>query len=138
MKVVIDTNIAVDTLGARQPHFEQSKAVMQLAAGGGIEGAITANTITDIAYLLRKHIEANSIKPALLGLMEMLDILEVNADLCYKAFDIPMSDFEDALLAACANHWKADYIVTHNVKDFTGSPVKALAPEVFLEQYREE
>jgi predicted nucleic acid-binding protein len=56
MKVVIDTNIVIDTLGVRQPFFAQSKAVTQLAAQGKIEGAITASTITDIAYLLQKYI----------------------------------------------------------------------------------
>ena len=132
MKIVIDTNVVLDTLGVRQPFFEKSNAVMQLVAQGKIDGSITANTVTDIAYLMRKYMSANAIKGALEGLMDMLEVLEVNRNMCYQALDSPMIDFEDALLAACANRWDADFIVTRNVKDFEGSPVSAISPEGFL------
>lgn len=136
MKIVIDTNIVLDTIGKRQPFFKQSRNVMQLVAQRKMDGAITANTVTDIAYLLRKHIGQDSIKTALRNLMDMLAVLEVNRSLCLKAFDIPITDYEDALLAACAQHWKADYIVTRNCKDFAGSPVKAMVPKDFLKQFQ--
>ena len=126
MKIVIDTNIVLDTLAQREPFFAKSQALMQLVAEGKVEGAITANTITDIYYVLRKHLDNNSLKVALRGLMELLEVVSVTGDQCRQALDLPMKDYEDSLLACCAKSWKADYIITRNVKDFVNSPVKAV------------
>ena len=134
MKVVIDTNIVLDVLARRQPFFTQSQAVMQLVAEGKVEGAITANTVTDIYYVLRKHLDGQVLKAALRGLMELIEILDVTGDECLAALDLPMKDYEDALLACCAKNWKADCIITRNRKDFIASPVKAMTPDNFLKK----
>ena len=42
------------------------------------------------------------------------------------------ADFEDALQAACAVAGHADFIITRNGADFTGSFVPAMTPEEFL------
>lgn len=39
------------------------------------------------------------------------------------------ADFEDCLVARCAEKIKADYIITRNVKDFRDSAVEAITPE---------
>ena len=134
MKVVIDTNIVLDVVGSRQPFFVQSHAVMQLVAEGKVGGAITANTVTDIYYVLRKHLDNQVLKAALRGLMELVEVLDVNGEECLAALDIPMKDYEDALLTCCAKNWKADYIITRNRKDFVSSPVKAISPDNFLKK----
>ncbi|WP_370636889.1 PIN domain-containing protein [Gelria sp. Kuro-4] len=56
---------------------------------------------------------------------------------CERALTLPMSDYEDALLAACAKRNRLDLIITRNLKDFTGSPVKAMAPDAFRAGFRE-
>lgn len=132
MKIVIDTNIVVDVLARREPFFGQSEAVVSLVAAGGAEGAITANTVTDIYYLLSQHMAKDAAKTALRGLMDMLCVVAVTENECLAALDLPMSDYEDALLACCAKSWAADVIVTRNMRDFAHSPVKAMAPADFL------
>ena len=132
MKIVVDTNIVLDLLARREPFFSQSQAVMQLVAEGKVEGAITANTVTDIYYVLRKHLDNDSLKAALRGLMELLEVVDVTGDQCLAALDVSMKDYEDALLACCAKSWKADCIVSRNAKDFTYSSVKTMTPNDFL------
>jgi len=44
-----------------------------------------------------------------------------------------MPDYEDALVAVCADRINADYIVTRNIKDFKNSSVKAITPKDFLQ-----
>lgn len=41
-------------------------------------------------------------------------------------------DFEDCLQDRCAKSVKAQYIVTRNVADFSGSEIPAVLPEDFL------
>ncbi len=48
-----------------------------------------------------------------------------------RARQLPMKDFEDALVASVAEATGSDYIVTRNVPDFEGSPVPALTARSF-------
>lgn len=132
MRIMIDTNIVLDTLARREPFFEQSQAVLQLVATGSIEGAITASTITDIYYILRKHLGSEALRSALYGLIELLEVVEVTRADCLTALNLPMDDYEDALLVCCAGNWRADCIITRNAKDFTHSPIRAITPQEFL------
>jgi len=135
MKIVIDTNIVLDVLACREPFFEQSQAVMQLVAQNKVIGAITASSITDIYYIMQKRLAKNEMKDALYGLMELLEIVDVTRKECLAALDLPMSDYEDALLSCCAKNWGAECIVTRNTRDFSLSAVKALTPEHFLQLF---
>jgi len=110
---------------------------MQSVANGTVKGCITANTVTDIYYILRKHLDKESLKDALRGLFVLLEIAAVTHSECVEALDLSMTDYEDALLSCCAYSWNAEYIVTRNTKDFVGSPVKALTPEDFLLELQE-
>ena len=132
MKIVLDTNVVIDLLANRLPFADDAEAVFDVIGQGGVSAAITANTVTDIAYIMRKYLSRGNLKTALLGIMELCDVLEVNHENCIGAFDLSMPDYEDALLAHCTKKWQADYIVTRNLKDFRESPVPALVPGDFL------
>ena len=136
MNVLIDTNVIMDVLGKREPFFQDAAAVLMLAAKGNLFASITANTVTDIYYLTKKHLQNNeAVKNALLNLISILEVVDVTKVDCIKAFDLPINDFEDALLAHCAKRVKADYIITRNVKDFTNSPVNTITPKDFLSHF---
>jgi predicted nucleic acid-binding protein len=136
MNVLIDTNIILDVLGRREPFAKNSTTILMLAAKGKSTAAITANTIMDIYYLTKKHLKNHeAVKNALLNLIEILEVVDITKADCLKAFDLPVNDFEDALLAHCAIRVKADYIITRNVKDFTGSLVSAITPDEFLSRF---
>lgn len=133
MKVIYDTNVVLDVLAARPPFVKHSKAALRKASAGEVEGALTANTITDIAYLLRKHVGEGQTRPALMGLLEFLDIAQIDFKCCVDAVNrTAMPDFEDAILAEAALRWGAEFIVTRDAGDFANSPVPAISPEEFL------
>jgi len=132
MKLLIDTNIILDALMAREPWAKSAQAIMLAVAEEKAEGCITASTFTDIYYILRKRLgDKARTKQTLLGLLAVVNVLDVTGADCEKAFELPMSDYEDALLAYCAKRHKVDRIVTRNPKHFEGSPVKVIQPEEF-------
>ncbi|UQZ87856.1 DNA-binding protein [Deltaproteobacteria bacterium Smac51] len=136
MKVVVDTNIVIDVLTDREPFVMHSENVFNIIANNRLQAAITANTITDIAYLLRKHChDLQIVRNSLANLMELFEVIEVSKERCVRALDLPINDFEDALLAECARKWGAELIITRNLKDFTSSPVPAVSPNELLEKY---
>lgn len=133
MKIVLDTNVVLDVLTDRKPFAAASAKVMTMAESAAVRAAITANTITDVAYLLRKHLgDKEAVKTALHGLLNVLEVLTVTGEDCARALELPMPDYEDALLAECARTWEADYIITRDPKGFAKSPVRAVSPEAYL------
>lgn len=118
---------------SRAPFSESAEKLFLLAAEDKINACVTANSVTDIYYLLHKHLhDSAQCRQALLKLFTLFKILDVTGPDCEKALELSMSDYEDALLAACAKRGKIDCIITRNLKDFSASPVKAISPEDFL------
>ncbi|MDR1801905.1 MAG: PIN domain-containing protein [Lachnospiraceae bacterium] len=135
MKLLIDTNIILDALLERKPWAYAAQKILLAIAEEAAYGCITASSLTDLHYLLRKYLHNNEkTRQVLLGLLESIDVLDVTKSDCQKAFDLPMVDYEDALLAYCALRHKVDLIVTRNPRHFEHSPVKPISPEDLLKK----
>jgi len=135
MKLLIDTNVVLDALMAREPWAKSAQALLLAVAEEKVEGCITASAFTDLYYILRKHVgDKERAKQALLGLLAVIHVLDVTGTDCEKAFGLAMSDYEDALLAFCAKRHKVDCIVTRNLRHFEGAPVRATLPEALLQR----
>lgn len=133
MRILIDTNVILDAMISRSPFAEAAQKLFIMAAEETINAYITANSITYIYYILHKHLhDYERCRQEIHKLIKIFNILDVNGSDCEKALEMPMADYEDALLAACAKRGKMDCIVTRNVKDFSNSSVRAMLPDDFL------
>ena len=135
MKVLIDTNVILDVLAKREPHFEFSASFLRLC-GTQVAGFIAASQTTDIFYLLRRAgKDAPSAKDVVRKLIGNVKVLDITAADVQNALAAEALDYEDSLLACRAKRHKADYIITRNEKDFNLSQVPALSPQTFLERF---
>lgn len=134
MRVLIDTNIVLDWLAKREPYFEQSKAVMEASIVlANIDGYLTAHTLSDLFYILRKEFDVDRRKKLLTMLCDNLAIIPEDKVLIKQALSNEMwNDLEDGLQMQCAEYEKLDYIVTRNIKDFKYSNIIAVMPEQLL------
>jgi len=133
MKLLIDTNIILDALMNRTPWAKAAQDIILAVAEEKAEGCITASSFTDIHYLLRKNLkDKEKTKQTLLGLLTVVNVLDVTGSDCEKAFDLLMTDYEDALLAYCGKRHKVEYIITRDLNHYIGSPVKAVDPDEIL------
>lgn len=134
MNVLIDTNVILAAMLSRSPFAEAAQTLFIMAAEERINAYVTASTITDIYYLLHKHLHSKErCKQEITKIIKIFNILDVTGSDCVKALDLPLADYEDALLAACAKRSKIECIITLNIKDFEGSPIRAVLPADFLE-----
>jgi len=135
MKLLIDTNVILDACLSRAPWNVNAEHVILACAEERATGCVTASSVTDIYYILSKELRsAEQAKQAVLKIITLLDVLDVTGADCERAFDLPMQDYEDALMAYCAKRHRADLIVTRNPKHFEGSPVKIISPEDVLKK----
>lgn len=128
MRILIDTDVLLDVALAREPHAEQSAAVLRWAEAGG-EAAVAWHTLANCAYLLK-----GGGRPFLNRLVRLVEVAPVATADARRALELPMLDLEDAFQAAAALAWGADAIVTRNIADYRRSPVAALTPSAFLKQ----
>lgn len=134
MKVLIDTNVILDVLCKREDFYKDSALVMKYCEINKISGVISALTIPNIVYIMRKELDVQSTREIIEKLQLIFTVADLKADDIKKALSMSFKDFEDALQSVCASRIKADYIITRNVKDFTNSKVMAIKPTEFLER----
>lgn len=136
MNVLIDTNIVLDALLSRSPFNIFAERLFIMIAEDKISAFITASSVTDIYYLLNKHLhDKQKAKQALFNLFSLFEILDVTQNDCEKALTLSMEDYEDALIAACAKRRRIELIITRNTTDFKNSPVNAITPDDFFKSY---
>lgn len=134
MKVLIDTNIILDVLCKRPAFYEDSAKIFKLCEVKKISGVISALSIPNIMYILRKELDADKTREILDSLMLIFSVVDLKADDLKKAADMRFKDYEDAIQSACATRIKANYIVTRNIKDFSESKVTAIKPAELLDR----
>lgn len=132
MRILIDTNVIIDYLTNRMPFVDSAKQILFLSESEDITGMVTANTITDIYYVVRKEVGKERTLTAIQTLCSVLEVIDVGKADILGALQLGLRDFEDSLVAQCAKKSKADYIVTRNLPDFDGSPVPPIDPQTFL------
>ena len=133
MNVLIDTCIIIDALQSREPFNKDAEAVFLSVANRRCVGFLTANSITDIYYLMHKALhsaeETKKVLGVLFNLFEILDTCGID---CRRALTSNISDYEDAIMIEAATRAKMDGIVTRNLKDYAGAPLPVYSPAQFV------
>ena len=134
MKILIDTNVILDVLCNRADFVEDSLRVFKYCEADRIDGYISALSIPNIVYIMRKELDGERVKEILTALTSIFTVVDLRARDLLRAADWNFPDYEDALQAVCASRIKANYIVTRNIKDFKYSPVPAVKPSELFER----
>lgn len=133
MKVAFDTNVILNAALGREGS-ESAQKLIQAVISGEVIGIVTANTITDIHYIVKKRAGDRAAREVVRNTLDLFEVVPVDREACETALILTMTDYEDAVLAACANEAFADYIATQDERfiETEGSPVVALHPQDIL------
>ncbi|MDR0286766.1 MAG: PIN domain-containing protein [Clostridiales bacterium] len=137
MKVVIDNNVTIDALKQRQPFDTEAKDVFRAFGADKFEPYVTANSLIDIFYVLRRGNDANSekAKAVVSNLISVVNVIPLTENDCSDALELPMNDFEDAVVAVCAKKVKADFIVSRDEKFIKAeSSVEVITPKQLIDE----
>lgn len=129
MKVMLDNNVVIDALRPN-PDFEaDAKKVFHLIWQDKLTPYLCVNSLTDIFYILQKVQGAEKAKGTIANLITAVNIVPLTVSDCTDALALPMNDFEDALIAVCAQKVNADNIVSRDKKFINaGTVVKVITP----------
>jgi len=132
MKILLDSNIAIDAVLKREPFYNSAEKVIGLSQGG-IGLFISASTITDIYYIVRKSTGNKKTAITLIkDLLENIDIAAVTGNEIRQAISLDWGDFEDAVQYAAGEAIAVDYIITRNKSDFVSAVLPVVTPDELL------
>ena len=117
-RVLLDTNVVLDFLLKRKPHFGYAETIIKEIVEGNAQGYITTSMVTDIFYLLKKTNGKIFAFNSIVDLLIIIDVLTVYRDDVYSILHSGWDDFEDALQSHVAIRSGIDAIVTRNIKDY--------------------
>ena len=112
MKVLVDSNVILDFFLAREPRKEAVTELFEQICQERIEAFMTASSVTDIYYITAKRLGGNRAREVIYNLLNILGIISVDRYDCAKALDLPITDYEDALVLTCAGKADVRYIIS--------------------------
>lgn len=132
MKIALDLNVVLDVIQYRQPHYQDSAEVLSRGRTGEIAAILPGHGVTTLWYFLAKAANAATANQTVDWLLTHFEIAATDKAAFQNARRLPITDFEDAVVACLAQSANCDHSVTRNVPDFAGSPVPAITPTDFL------
>ena len=134
MKILIDTNVILDVLCGRPEFVDDSLKVFKYCEANQITGCISALSVPNIVYIMRKELDGEKVKEILTTLTSLFTVIDLRESDLTKAADMDFSDYEDALQSVRATRAKVNYSVTRNIKDFKNSTVPAIKPSELFDR----
>ncbi|MCP4698147.1 MAG: PIN domain-containing protein [Gammaproteobacteria bacterium] len=133
-RALYDTNVLLDVLLQREPHYAASAAALDAVEHHLTKGYVAAHAVTTLDYLLCQAAGAQRSRVALTSLLEKLQVAPVTDEIIRSASNSEFRDFEDAVCHAAAQAVEANIIVTRNPDDFTASIITVMQPTEFCEK----
>ena len=134
IRALLDTNVILDVLLAREPFGVQVAAVWQAHEDERFTAYLSAITPATVFYVARKQLGKTQALKMVEDLTSTFEVCAVNHDVLRSALRLEMADFEDAIQSANALLEGLDFVITRDLKDFKKSPVKAVSPVEFMKQ----
>lgn len=138
MTAVIDTCVIIDALQNREPFSADAQKLFLAVSNRQFNGVLTAKSITDIFYILRRGLHSDSLtKECIHKLFLLFDVADTYAVDCQIALGAETKDYEDAVMIETAKRIGADCIITRNLKDYISAEIPVYSPEDFLDKLTE-
>ena len=134
MKILVDTNVALDILLNRRAFYSNSVAVFTIAEQKFITGYVSAASVGDIFYIAQKDIGKAKAREAIKRLLQVFIPAAVTGNHIFQALDLEWADFEDSIQYIVGEALAVDYIVTRNTKDFSSGSIPSITPEQFIQR----
>jgi predicted nucleic acid-binding protein len=134
MTVLLDTNVLLDVLLAREPFAADSARIYDACDQGKMTGFLSASAVTDLFYIIRKATgEKGKARALIEDICQGLMIAPVNRAVIEEALASEQDDFEDAVAAAAGRAVPVDAIVTRDPAGFKGALIPVHSPREIVE-----
>lgn len=126
--LLLDTNVILDVVLARDPWDHQAAQLLDAVARGAMVGLVAAHTVTTVHYVVARARDRRTATTAVNDLLQLVEVVPLATVDFHRALSLGLRDFEDAVQAAACLRAGAHFLVTRNARDFRGAPVELRSP----------
>jgi predicted nucleic acid-binding protein len=134
MRVLLDTDVVLDVVLAREPFAQASAQLFKLHEQGKIDAYIAAITPINVFYITRKIKGGQVARQAVELLLSSLAVCPISHGVLDEAQKLPFADYEEAVQHASATANGLDTIVTRDINDCKNATLSVFSPTDFLKR----
>jgi predicted nucleic acid-binding protein len=131
-KVFVDSDIVLDLLSGRQPHYDYAAELFSLADENSIKLYVSSLTFANVNYILSKQLSAGQARKVLFKFKTLITVLSLNDKVIELALASDFHDFEDAIQYNTAIENSITTLLTRNLKDFKKAEIAILTAQQYL------
>lgn len=132
-KLFLDSDVVIDFFTDRAPHVNPASELFELNEQGKVKLYLSAISINNIYYIVRKFLGHKKSLEVIELLTEMTEIIGTTKNEIIQALKNNFSDYEDSIQYSSALTIEdLDAIITRNIKDYRNSSIAVMTPLNFL------
>lgn len=132
-KLFIDSDVVIDFFTDREPHANPASELFELNEQGSVKIFLSAVSINNIYYIVRKFLGHKKALEVIETLTEMTEIVDTTKKEITQALRNDFKDFEHSIQYSSAlTIIDLDAIITRNIKDYRKSSIAVITPLHFL------
>ena len=137
MNVFLDTNVVIDFMGKREGFFDDAAAIFTMIEDKRIKASVSALTIVNCAYILKKAFSSDIMLNKVDALCQMLDVAPIDRSQLLNAVRLRPYDYEDAVQYLSSLTYHPDVIITRDKKGFNDFDILVMTPAEFISKVKE-
>lgn len=131
-KIYLDTNVILDALFERGPFDNEARQIFELAEMQHIQLFTSADSMTNLFYLVAKQFDKIVAYNALLNVRALVSVTAVDEAMVDNSLMLAAHDFEDAVQYFSAKAANCEVIITRDKKGFKGFQLPIQTTKEFL------
>jgi predicted nucleic acid-binding protein len=131
-KVFLDTDVILDLLTERDPHFEPAVELFLDIQNKAIRAYTSPVVIANIFYILNRHFDRKKAIQSLIKIRTLVGVLNCGDRTIDSALSSDFTDFEDAIQYYTALENNIDILITRNVKDYKTASINITTPLEYM------
>lgn len=128
-KLFVDSDVVIDFFTDREPHANPASELFELNVSGGVKIYLSAVSINNLYYIVRKFLGHTKTIEVIESLAEMTEIIGTTKREIIQALKNDFKDFEDSIQYSSAlTISNLDVIITRNTRDYRNSSIAVMTP----------
>ena len=137
MNVFLDTNVVIDFMCKREGFFDDAAAIFSMIEDKRITASVSALTIVNCAYILKKAFSSDIMLEKVETLCQMFNVTPIDRSQLTGAVELRPYDYEDAVQYLSALPSRPDVIITRDKRGFNDFDILVMTPAEFVQKAKE-
>ena len=136
-KLFVDTDIVLDLLTKREPHYSPAAELFSLADKKEIRLYVSPLSFANINYILSKILSSDQSRKKLLKFKTLVTVLINDEKTIELALTSDFKDFEDGIQYYTAIEGGLKILLTRNLKDYKSALISVMTAEQYLKSRKQ-